>query len=128
LKMLIDTNVYTNALKGNKEVVAVLRRAQKIAISSVSIGELLAGFKKGNREQANREELNDFLDSPRVIIHRVDEETAEFYADIVNRLQQQGTPIPTNDIWIAATAFQYGLRLFTRDSHFAKVAGLILVA
>ena len=75
-------------------------------------------FKGGTRENKNREELIFFLDSPRVFLHTIDEETAEFYAAILNNLKANGTPIPTNDIWIAAHVFQFGYKLYTKDQHF----------
>ncbi len=125
--ILIDTNIYSYAMKGDPESVIVLQQANAIGICSISIGELLSGFKAGKKESENRKELEQFLDAPRVQIHAIDEGTAEFYADILNNLRKKGTPIPTNDIWIAAVAFQHGLRLFSKDQHFKKVQGLLLV-
>ena len=125
-KILIDTNIYSDAFKGDLDVVATLRRVDYIGISAVSIGELLSGFKGGGRESQNRIELGEFLDSPRVRLCVVDENTAEYYSEILNQLKAQGTPIPTNDIWIAAVARQYGLALFTRDKHFDNIPGMLL--
>jgi len=126
--LLIDTNIYTHALKGDPEVVSLLRGASRIGISSISLGELLSGFKAGTREAQNRKELMEFLDSPRVVVYAVDEDTAEFYAEILGRLRKQGQPIPTNDIWIAAISFQHGLRLFSKDGHFRVIPGLALIS
>jgi tRNA(fMet)-specific endonuclease VapC len=126
-KILIDTNVYSSALKGDTNVVQVLRQVLHIGITAISIGELLSGFKGGNKEKENRNELNVFLDTPRVQLYGIDEHTAEYYCSILNQLKQCGTPIPTNDIWIAAVAFQHGLQLFTLDKHFSHVQGLLLV-
>jgi tRNA(fMet)-specific endonuclease VapC len=126
--LLIDTNIYTHALKGDSQVVSLLRSASRLGISSISLGELLSGFKAGTRETENRKELMEFLDSPRVQVYLVDEDTAEFYAEILDRLRKQGQPIPTNDIWIAAIAFQHGLRLFSKDRHFEVVPGLALIS
>jgi tRNA(fMet)-specific endonuclease VapC len=125
--ILIDSNIYTSALKGDHETITVLQRASSIVVSSITIGELLSGFKAGNKEKQNREELAEFLDTPRVLVYGVDENTAEFYSEILNNLRKEGKPIPTNDIWIAAVAFQYGLHLFTKDNHFNYVSGLLLV-
>ena len=126
-RLLIDTNIYSYALKGEGEVIEVLRKADEIGFSVISIGELLSGFKKGGREKKNREELEEFLDSPRVVVYSVNEDTAEFYAEVLNNLRKIGKPVPTNDIWIAAVAFKNGLILFTKDTHFQKIAGLSLV-
>lgn len=125
-RILIDTNIYSLAMRGNEDVVEVLQHTRHIGISAISIGELFSGFRGGTREQKNRQELNQFLDSPRVAIYPVDEETGERYSAILQQLKQQGTPIPTNDIWIAAVAFQHGLPLFTRDEHFSHISGLLL--
>jgi len=126
-RLLIDTNIYSYALKGDEGVVDVLREADEIGFSVVSIGELLSGFKLGGREPKNRKELDQFLDSPRVAVYPVNEGTAEFYAQILNNLRKIGKPVPTNDIWIAAVAFQNGLKLFTKDTHFQAISGLYLV-
>ena len=92
-KILVDTNIYSCSLRGDPDVVAVLRQVSLIGITSISIGELLSGFKGGHREKENREELAAFLDSPRVAIYTVDVDTAEYYSLIVNQLKKQGTPI-----------------------------------
>ena len=126
--LLIDTNIYTHALKGDPQVVSVLQRTAMIAITSISLGELLSGFKGGNQENKNRAELEEFLDAPRVRLYGVSENTAEFYADILNRLKEAGRPIPTNDIWIAAVAFEHGFKLYSKDHHFQYIQGLILAS
>ncbi len=123
-KVLIDTNIYSLAMKGDDNVVDALRRIDLIGFSAISVGELYSGFKGGSRETGNREELNIFLDSPRVVVHTIDVETADFYASILNNLKVAGTPIPTNDIWIAAVAFQHGYKIFTKDRHFNLIPGL----
>ena len=125
-KILIDTNIYSNALRGNSDTIATLKQVSQIGITVISIGELLSGFKGGLKEEENRRELGQFLDSPRVSIIAVDEDTAEYYSVILNGLKKKGTPIPTNDIWIAAAAFQYGLQLYTLDKHFYHIEGLLL--
>ena len=126
-RLLIDTNIYSHALRGNQTVIKTLQKAEVIGISSISIGELFSGFKGGNREQKNREELDIFLDSSRVQLFYIDEITANYYADILNNLKASGKPIPTNDIWIAASAFQHGLKLYSMDAHFKSVKGLMLL-
>jgi tRNA(fMet)-specific endonuclease VapC len=124
-KVLIDTNIYSFAMMGDVNVVNALKRIDVIGFSAISIGELFSGFIGGKREARNREELNLFLDSPRVLVHPIDEGTADFYASILNNLKMAGTPIPTNDIWIAALAFQYGYQLFSKDDRFSLIPGLV---
>ena len=126
-RLLIDTNIYSNALRGESKTVSTLQKTVEIGITSISLGELLSGFKGGNKEQQNREELKEFLDSPRVTVYSVDESTADFYAEILDGLRKKGKPIPTNDIWIAAIAFQYGFKLYSNDEHFRNIPGLLLL-
>ena len=126
-KLLIDTNIYTYAMKGDQEVISVLRRCHNIGICSVSVGELLSGFKGSKNEKKRKEELDQFLDSPRVSLYSIDENTAEFYSVILNELREIGKPIPTDDIWIASVAFQYGVKLFTKDTHFNNIPGLLIL-
>jgi tRNA(fMet)-specific endonuclease VapC len=123
-KVLVDTNIYSLAMRGDADVVGTLRRIDRIGFTAISIGELYSGFRGGRRERENRGELALFLDSPRVVVHSVDEGTAEFYASILNNLKAAGKPIPTNDIWIAAVAFQHGYTLYSMDSHFSLIPGL----
>jgi tRNA(fMet)-specific endonuclease VapC len=125
--LLIDTNIYSYAMRGDAEIIKVLQHVHQISICAVSIGELLSGFKAGAKENKNREELEAFLDSPRVQLHSINEDTAEFYAEILDGLRKRGKPIPTNDIWIAAVALQHGLKLYSKDQHFKFVPGLVLV-
>lgn len=127
-RLLIDTNIYSLALRGDLSITETLQKTDIIGFSTISIGELLSGFKAGNKEKKNREELNLFLDSQRVEIFPVDEQTAEFYSEILKNLKKIGKPIPTNDIWIAACAFQHGLKLFTADAHFNSIQGLPVIA
>lgn len=124
--LLIDTNIYSHAMRGDAEIISNLQRAAHIGITVISIGELLSGFKAGNKEKIYRQELNQFLDSPRVTLYGIDEATAEYYCLILNQLKNNGTPIPTNDIWIAAIAFQQGMPLYTKGKHFNKINGLLI--
>jgi tRNA(fMet)-specific endonuclease VapC len=124
--ILIDTNVYCDAMRGDAEAVHTLRTFERILMSPIVIGELRSGFKGGKREKANVDQLALFLATPRVAPLTIDETTADYYALVLDELRKQGTPIPTNDLWIAASALQNGGRLATRDRHFLKVPGLLL--
>lgn len=113
-------------MRGHSEVVAALQEADEVCFNPVILGELLAGFMRGKRRKKNESELKMFLQSPRVKILDMNAETAERYAAILNSLWKTGTPIPTNDIWIAATAMQHGLHLLTTDAHYQKVSQIIV--
>ncbi len=80
--------------------------------------ELFHGFQKGRILQENRTKLVDFLNEPQVEIRDTSLEIAEIYGEFAAQLQNQGTPIPTNDIWIAAATHQCGGKLASRDGHF----------
>jgi tRNA(fMet)-specific endonuclease VapC len=127
MNVLIDTNIYSLAMRGDAIVLDMLRKFDRIAFSAISVGELFSGFKGGMQEAKNREELNIFLDSPRVVVHEIDVQSADFYASILNNLKTAGTPIPTNDIWIAAVAFQHGYKLYSKDKHFDLIPGLVQI-
>ena len=125
-RILIDTNIYSHAMRGDHDITETLKKVETIGISVISIGELYSAFKAGSRKLENHTELEFFLDSPRVVLYPVDIITADYYAEILSGLKKAGTPIPTNDIWIAAAAFQHGLKLFTKDAHFSSVKGLVI--
>ena len=125
-RIIIDTNVYAAFKKNEPLAVTLIRRAEHIVVNTVILGELLAGFRCGSKEEQNRRELDQFLDSPRVAVYAVDEETAEFYAAVFSDLKRNGRPIPSNDIWLAASALQHGCALATFDGHFTNISGLLL--
>jgi tRNA(fMet)-specific endonuclease VapC len=127
-RFVIDTNIYSAFKTNHPAVVARFREAEKIVVCSTVHGELLAGFKCGSREQKNTTDLEEFLDRPRVSYVTTDASTAEFYAEIFKRLRAKVSPIPTNDIWIAASAMQHGLAVCTKDEHFSCVENLIIVS
>jgi len=126
IKVMLDTSAYSAYLRENAEVKQALQEADEIYLNPVVLGELYAGFAHGGREKKNRDILREFLVSPRVEVLVLDEETAERYTAIITYLWSKGTPIPTSDLWIAATAMQYGLKLITTDSHFQKVPQIIV--
>ena len=126
-KIFIDTNIYSNAMKGDEGSIKIIRTYEKILISPVVIGELLAGFRRGKWEDKNRLQLKDFLSRARVGIVSISPDTSEFYSFILNELKKQGTPIPVNDIWIAASVMEHGAGIATYDSHFDNIKGLIIV-
>ena len=125
IRVFLDTNAYTAFKKGDEDTVQVIRYAEIVGISVVVLGELLAGFAVGTKERTNRHELDAFLDSPRVRIYPVDDDTTAHYASIYRQLKRKGRPIPTNDLWIAAGCMQQGFRLLTADKHFSEIDGLL---
>ena len=123
-KILLDTNAYVAFKRGDSEALAIIQHAPTIGISTVVLGELLAGFACGNRTARNRAELAAFLESSRVRVHPATETTADHYAIVFSTLRAKGRPIPTNDLWIAATAIEHGYAVYTNDRHFDQIDNL----
>lgn len=125
-RILLDTSAYSAFKRGHTGVVASVRRAREILLPITVLGELLAGFETGTRKQANEEELHRFLQSPRVSIARLLEATARRYAVIYADLRRAGRPVPTNDMWIAASAMEHGAELLTTDDDFTAIARVLV--
>jgi len=124
-RIMLDTFAYAAFLRGNPEIKLSLQQADEIFLNPVILGELIAGFLMGKNEKKNRAILQDFLSSARVKIVEIDEETSERYAVIVSHLRIKGMPLPTNDLWIAASAMQRGLKVLTTDKHYLEVSQII---
>ena len=122
---MLDTSVYTAFLRGHPEIKIILQQADEIFLSPVVLGELMAGFLMGKNEKKNRTILRDFLSSPRITVVKIDEETSERCALITNHLRIKGTLIPRNDLWIAASAMQHGLKVLTTDKDYLEVPQII---
>src|SRR5512139_2880530 len=112
-RIAIDTNIYTSFKANDEDVIEAFRNCDFIGVDVTVIAELLSGFSLGSKEKRNRQELEAFLNTPRVEMLPHDLETAEYYALIVRRQKTKGRPIPTNDIWIAANAMRHGLALYS---------------
>lgn len=124
--LLLDTNAYSAFKQGDADIVDLIRHADTIAISPVVLGELLGGFDHGNKAQANRKELHQFLDSSRVRVYPLTSDTANYYSQVYCSLRKMGRPIPTNDIWIAAQSLEHGCIMCTYDKHFSEITGLLI--
>jgi tRNA(fMet)-specific endonuclease VapC len=125
-RIALDTSAYSAFMRGNEGVAAALRQAEEIVLSPVVLGELRAGFRGGTRRSKNESELAEFVASPRVRLAIIDADTADRYAEIVTYLRQAGTPIPTNDVWIAANAMEHGLQVVTTDPRYQKIAQVLV--
>jgi tRNA(fMet)-specific endonuclease VapC len=121
VKLALDTNAYSAAARGEERAVALLRAADRLTVPFVVLGELRAGFASGGQGRRNEAALTRFLTSSRVDVLYPDEQTTHHYASVFAQLRRQGTPIPTNDIWIAALVLQHDLVLYTDDEHFSRV-------
>jgi tRNA(fMet)-specific endonuclease VapC len=124
VKLALDTNAYRLVMEGEAEAVAWARTAERLLMPVPVLAELRYGFLNGTTGRENEARLARFLDRPRVDVLRCDEETAIRYAELKLQLKRQGTPIPINDVWIAALALQHQATLFTRDSDFERIPQL----
>ena len=120
-KIVLDTNAYTALMQGQPAVKQAIENAEQVFVPVFILAELLFGFKNGNREQANHALLRDFLKLQGVHIQHTTNETAQIFSDLQLALKQNGTPIPTHDIWIAAIAIETGSVVVTYDRHFLNV-------
>jgi tRNA(fMet)-specific endonuclease VapC len=118
VKIALDSNRYVDFARGDQSLLEALETAEEICVPLVVLAELRAGFAVGSRGAQNEGGLRRFLLRPGVTVLFPDEQTTHHYAAVYRQLRQQGTPIPTNDIWIAALVLQHGLVLSSRDSHF----------
>jgi tRNA(fMet)-specific endonuclease VapC len=128
MKFCLDTCAYSKLGLQPAGLINCVDEAETVYLSSIVLGELFAGFSLGKHEKENRDALVRFLDLPAVEVVNIDAAIADRDGVLVKMLRKQGTPIPTNDIWIAATAFETGSRLVTYDSHFSFIPGLLLIA
>jgi tRNA(fMet)-specific endonuclease VapC len=103
-----------------------MESADELVLPAIVIGELFSGFLQGNRTENNMAELKAFLKEPGVRVQDIGIPQAEKYGLLIKNLKAAGTPIPTNDVWIAATALSLGASILTRDRHFESVIGLFV--
>jgi tRNA(fMet)-specific endonuclease VapC len=123
-RVLLDTNIVIALFAKEAAVEQHLAEAEEVFIASIVLGELYYGAQKSARVETNISRVNTFAAGSAVLV--CDTATAQYYGVIKNQLRAKGTPIPENDIWIAAIARQYQLILVTRDEHFRAVDGLIV--
>lgn len=114
-------------MRGDRTCADFVRRAERIVVSAIVAGELLQGFYYGGRPIENVARLRAFLDEPDVELLPVTYATADRFARLYAALRKRGTPIPTNDMWIAAHALEMGAELMSLDRHFEAIDGLALV-
>lgn len=124
MRIIIDTSAFSAFKRGNPAVTKALQEAEEVIVPVVVLGELHAGFAMGSHTRKNELELREFLASPTVTVQDVDRSVAERYGAVVKALRLQGTPIPTNDLWIAACTLEAGARILSLDAHFEKVPGM----
>ncbi|MBP7863506.1 type II toxin-antitoxin system VapC family toxin [bacterium] len=119
--LCIDTSAYSHFKAGDSQATKLISQSKNVGIPAIVLGELRAGFLMGNRAAKNELELKSFISNPVVSVMEVDDEASRIYAELVVELKMAGTPIPTNDIWIAALSLRDGASVLTFDKHFELI-------
>jgi len=127
MNLALDTNRYTDLCRGASEVLRILEEADQVYLPFAVVAELRAGFACGSRGPENEQVLQQFLRKPGVEILFPGEMTTRIYASLYRQLRRQGTPIPVNDLWIAALVVEHNLALCSRDRHFRHLPQLDVV-
>ncbi len=121
MRLVLDTNAYRLVMEGLAEAAVLVRRADVVMLPVPVLAELRYGFLNGSKGQRNDAALSRFLDQPRVEVLVCDDATASEFARLKLQLKRQGTPIPINDVWIAALTLQHRGTLYTRDADFDRL-------
>jgi tRNA(fMet)-specific endonuclease VapC len=124
MRILIDTNCYSAIDGGELETIRRIESAHEVWLPFIVLGELYAGFELGTQKEKNEQQLQSFLSRSSIGVLYADGNTASMYGRVFQSLRRRGTPIPTNDIWIAALALQHDLLVMTSDQHFLFVPDL----
>lgn len=120
MRIALDTNRYVDFMRNDASIVSLVKKASEIHLPLIVLGELRSGFVNGSKSKENEKCLVRFLNSERVNILGPDEATTFIYAQLYAQLKRLGSPVPTNDLWIASLVVQHDLILCTRDRHFEK--------
>ncbi len=117
-RICLDTSAYSHFRRGHPAAVEIIDTAREVFVPTIVLGELRVGFRLGKRIRENEKHLHSFLSHPVVSVVEVDDEAASHYAELWVDLRQAGTPVPTNDVWVAALALRSGSTILTYDEHF----------
>ncbi len=127
MKLALDANRYTDLCRGDPEVAQTLEDAARVYLPFAVLAELRAGFAFGSRGRENEQVLERFLRKPGVDVLYAGDTTTRIYGNLYRQLRHQGTPIPINDLWIAALVVEHNLALCSRDRHFRHLPQLRIV-
>jgi tRNA(fMet)-specific endonuclease VapC len=120
--VILDTNGLSALAEGEPGLEPLLRRAAQVAIPVIVLGEYRYGISQSRNQLHHEQWLAEYLPSFRIL--DVDERTTISYSAVRRELKKAGTPIPSNDVWIAALCRQHALPLLSRDRHFDAVSGI----
>jgi predicted nucleic acid-binding protein len=115
-------------MRGDARVADLLAQSEAVLLNPVVIGELFDGFRGGSRHKKNMETFTRFREKPRTVTVAITESTSEWFAEVKQILRRKGQPVPTNDVWIAASCMEHGAHLLSFDTHFDLIDGLLRVS
>ncbi len=121
---LLDSSVLIFSLHHDTKILQKLSEAASLHVSSIALGELYYGAEHSSNAEIGRNEVDSLIQTLSVL--KADYITAKIYGYIKHEQRMKGQMLPDNDLWIAATAIQYGLTLAARDHHFTWIADLLL--
>ncbi len=124
VRVLIDSNRFIDFCAGEAEVVETLEQASLLVVPFIVLAEIRVGALSVKRGDAQVRLLGELLQQPGVRVAHSTDTTAHHYAALYKKLRKAGTPIPTNDLWIAALAIEHSLLLYSRDAHFDRIPSL----
>ena len=125
VRVALDTNRLTDLFQGDTALADTLGGCDEVWIPLIVLGEIKAGFCGGAQRHRNEILLRQLLAKPTVAVALPTRETAEHYARLFVQLKRAGSPIPDNDLWIAALVLEQDLALITRDRHFDRIPQLL---
>ena len=125
MRVALDTNRLTDLFQGDSALADLLGGCDEVWIPLIVLAEIKAGFYGGAQRHKNELLLQSFMTKPTVDVLLPNRETAEQYARLFVQLKRAGTPVPENDLWIAALVLQHDLHLVTRDQHFERIPQLL---
>jgi predicted nucleic acid-binding protein len=125
VRVALDTNRLTDLFQGDTALADRLERCEEVWLPLIVLAEIKAGFYGGTKQHRNEILLRTLLTQTTVGVLLPSRETAEQYARLFVQLKRAGTPVPDNDLWIAALALQHDLLLITRDQHFERIPQLL---
>ena len=128
MKVCIDSNAYIDLLRGRRSIIDFLADCDEIVVPAAVIAELTHGFHKIRDAWSQHQALARFLARPEVSFHPASYAIAMRWGFLAHLLRRKGRPIPVNDVWIAATAFETASVLLSYDHHFDAIEGLMRIA
>jgi tRNA(fMet)-specific endonuclease VapC len=126
--IIVDTNILSDLFRPVPEVVKLINNSEKVLVPFTVVGEMLSGFRRGNKLEKNMLVWDEFIKDSSVEVIGATKKTGEIYGEIHSYLVKKGRPIPINDVWIAAVCIEHDIQLLTRDSDFQHLPQLRLVA